>query len=157
MPASFGDEAQNAANQSDDPAKQALNPENMGQSMMQQVSSMASSAPQAATSAIQGPAQMLTQAPQMLAQAPQQLSSMLSQFAGGFGSALASQTGTGGAGPVGAAVSDTRTELNKSRLTRCCLCLFESIIEGCDVVTVTANTDYVPSISFVAFGYIFCK
>uniref|UniRef100_A0A5Q5BSZ9 PPE protein n=2 Tax=unclassified Mycobacterium TaxID=2642494 RepID=A0A5Q5BSZ9_MYCSS len=117
MPGSFGDEAQNAANQSDDPAKQALNPENMGQSMMQQVSSMASSAPQAATSAIQGPAQMLTQAPQMLAQAPQQLSSMLSQFAGGFGSDLASQTGTGGAGPVGFAGTGAIKGFNPAGVT----------------------------------------
>jgi len=38
------------------------------------------------------------QAPQQLASAPQQLSSMLSQFAGGFGSDLAQQ---GASVPVG--------------------------------------------------------
>ncbi len=114
-PGSFGDEAQNAANSSDDPAKQ-LNPENMGSSMMQQVSSMASSAPQAATSAIQGPAQMLTQAPQMLAQAPQQLSSMLSQFAGGFGADTASQAGSGAA-PVGFAGTGAIKGINPAGLT----------------------------------------
>jgi hypothetical protein len=46
---------------------------------------------QAASSAIQGPANILMQA-------PQQLSSMLSQFAGGFGSDLAQQ---GASVPVG--------------------------------------------------------